>query len=120
MTTPQDSTLRRFEDALVARDEAWYELTLIISGASQLSARAIANARKFCESYLTGRYHLTIVDLHENPASVLNAEVLAAPTLVKNQPLPVQKFVGDLSNSEKLRSAFGLRELVIADQTPED
>jgi circadian clock protein KaiB len=109
MTESQELMARRLEDALVARDESWYELTLIVCGASQLSTRAIANARLFCEKYLEGRYHLSIVDLHEHPSSALNGQVLAAPTLVKNQPLPVQKFVGDLSNTERLQAVLGLR-----------
>jgi circadian clock protein KaiB len=102
MTESQELMARRLEDALVARDESWYELTLIVCGASQLSTRAIANARLFCEKYLEGRYHLSIVDLHEHPSSALNGQV-------KNQPLPVQKFVGDLSNTERLQAVLGLR-----------
>jgi circadian clock protein KaiB len=113
MTSPHNSTSRRFEDALAARDETWYELTLVIIGASQLSARAIANARQFCETFLAGRYHLAIVDLHEEPASVVGSQVLAAPTLVKNYPLPVQKFVGDLSRTEMVLMAFGLEPAVV-------
>lgn len=109
MTTPHDATLRRFEDALVARDAAIVELTLIVSGASDLSARAIANATSLCEDHLAGRYHLSVVDLHEAPASVPSGQVLAAPTLVKTQPLPQRKFVGDLSHTDKVLLALGLR-----------
>jgi circadian clock protein KaiB len=108
MTTPHDATLQRFEDALAERAESWYELTLIVSGASELSARAIANARQFCEAHLHGRYHLSVVDLHEEPASVGGRQVLAAPTLVKNHPLPVRKFVGDLSRTDNVLLALGM------------
>ena len=108
MTTPNDATLKRFEDALVHRDESWYELTLIVSGASALSARAITNARRLCDTHLEGRYHLSVVDLHEEPASVASEHVLAAPTLVKNRPLPVRKFVGDLSHTNRVLLALGL------------
>ena len=71
MTAPHDATLERFEDALAALDEAGYELTLFVSGASDLSARAIANARRLCDVHLDGRYHLSVVDVHEDPAAVL-------------------------------------------------
>lgn len=107
-TTEQHATLLRFEEALAARDDFWYELTLIVSGASDRSTRAIANAKALCEEHLPGRYHLAVVDLHEAPASVLTDHVLAAPTLVKNQPLPVRKFVGDLSKTDKVLAALGL------------
>jgi circadian clock protein KaiB len=108
MTIPHDATRQRFEDALAARAESWYELTLIVSGASELSARAIANARQFCEAHLQGRYRLAVVDLHEEPASVGGGQVLAAPTLVKNHPLPVRKFVGDLSRTDNVLHALGI------------
>ncbi|HLL64947.1 MAG TPA: circadian clock KaiB family protein [Micromonosporaceae bacterium] len=108
MSTPNDATLKRFDAALAHRDESWYELTLIVSGASALSARAIDNARRLCDTYLEGRYHLSVVDLREEPVSVANEHVLAAPTLVKNRPLPVRKFVGDLSNTDRVLLALGL------------
>lgn len=101
-------TLARFEDAAARRAGTTFELTLIVSGASELSARAIANATLLCETHMAGRYHLSVVDLHEAPASVLTGDVLAAPTLVKTRPLPVQKFVGDLSRTERVLAALGL------------
>jgi circadian clock protein KaiB len=115
MTAPHDSTIERFEDELAALDEACYELTLFVSGASELSARAIANARQLCDTHLAGRYHLTVVDVHEDPAAVISSRVVAAPTLVKNRPLPVRKLVGDLSQTVKVLLAL---ELPIAEATP--
>jgi circadian clock protein KaiB len=108
MTTPQDATLRRFEDELAALDESTYELTLFVSGASDLAARAIANARRLCDIHLHGRCHLSVVDVHENPAAVLNSSLLATPTLVKNLPLPVRRVVGDLSHTDKVLRALDL------------
>ena len=102
------TTLRRFEEAVALRAETVVELTLIVSGASDLSARAIANATLLCETHMAGHYHLSVVDLHESPASVESGHVLAAPTLVKTQPLPMRKFVGDLSRTEKVLAALGL------------
>jgi circadian clock protein KaiB len=103
-----DDTLARLEAAIALRDATTVELTLIVSGASDLSARAISNATLLCETHMAGRYHLSVVDLHEAPASVLNGQVLAAPTLVKTRPLPVQKFVGDLSRTDRVLAALGL------------
>ncbi|MCO8129053.1 hypothetical protein NHL50_17745 [Acidimicrobiia bacterium EGI L10123] len=108
MTAENDAVLRRFEEAVALRGEERVELTLIVSGASDLSARAIANATALCEENLDGRYHLSVVDLHEAPASVSSGQLLAAPTLVKTQPLPMRKFVGDLSRTDKVLAALGL------------
>lgn len=108
MTTPSDATRKRFEEALERRDETWYDLTLIVSGASALSARAIANARRLCDTHLQGRYRLSVVDLYEQPGSAANENVLAAPTLIRNQPLPVRKVVGDLSHTNRVLHGLGL------------
>jgi circadian clock protein KaiB len=108
MTAPDDATLRRFEDELSAFDESDYELTLFVSGASDLAARAIANARRLCDIHLHGRCHLSVVDVHEDPAAVLSSRLLATPTLVRNMPLPVRRVVGDLSDTDKVLRALDL------------
>ena len=115
MTGPFDATLRRFEDELSAFDESDYELTLFVSGASDLAARAIANARKLCDVHLHGRCHLSVVDVHEDPAAVLSSRLLATPTLVRNMPLPVRRVVGDLSDTDKVLRAL---DLPLARPTP--
>jgi circadian clock protein KaiB len=108
MTAPHDATLRRFEDELAALDETRYELTLFVSGASDLAARAIANARRLCDVHLHGRCHLSVVDVHDDPNAVLTSRLLATPTLVKNLPLPVRRVVGDLSHADKVLRALDL------------
>lgn len=118
VSATNDAALRRMEEAVARRDEAHVELTLIVSGASDLSARAIANATALCEEHLGGRYHLSVVDLHEAPASVAAGQVLAAPTLVKTQPLPLRKFVGDLSRADKVLRALGLPDPRSVEQAP--
>jgi circadian clock protein KaiB len=107
MTTPRDSTLLPSQDDLGRFSDNLYRLTLFVSGASDLSALAIANAKELCETHLAGRYHLSIVDVHDNP-SVLNSHVFATPTLVKDRPLPVRMLVGDLSSTEKVLLALDL------------
>ncbi|MEY2475742.1 MAG: circadian clock protein KaiB [Actinomycetota bacterium] len=89
-------------------DEARYELTLFVNGASDLSARAIANARQLCETSLAGRYDLHVIDVNDDPAAVLAHRLIAAPTLVKSRPLPERKIVGDLSQMDKVLQALGL------------
>jgi circadian clock protein KaiB len=88
--------------------EPRYELTLFVSGASDLSARAIANARALCNTHLRDRCQLSLVDVYEDPAAALEGGVLAVPTLVKSLPLPVRKLVGDLSQTDRVLLALGL------------
>jgi circadian clock protein KaiB len=78
------------------------ELTLFVSGASDLSARAIADATELCDVRLAGRVRLSVVDVHEDPAAVLRHGVRAAPTLVRTWPLPQRRFIGDLSQPDQV------------------
>jgi circadian clock protein KaiB len=97
-------------------DESGYDLTLFVSGASDLSARAISNAKALCEIHLAARYQLGVVDVHEDPAAALSGRMLAVPTLVRNRPLPVRQVVGDLSDTGKVLLAL---DLPLADNVPE-
>jgi circadian clock protein KaiB len=92
----------------MTRDAPFCELTLFVSGASDLSARAIANARTLFDLHLGRRYHLAVVDVHQDLGAVIGSGVIAAPTLVKNRPLPVRKVVGDLSDTRRVLLALGL------------
>jgi circadian clock protein KaiB len=96
-----------------ARDDERRELTLFVSGASDRSARAIADARELCDVHLAGRYQLSVVDVHEDPAAVMSHGVVAAPTLVRARPLPLRRFIGDLSHAGDV-----LRKLEIGPHVP--
>jgi circadian clock protein KaiB len=109
MTAPEDTTLAQFENEIASLDHVVYKLSLFVSGASDLSARAIGNARRVCENHLCGRYELSVVDVNEDPAALLGSRVVAVPTLVKSWPLPVRMLVGDLSDTEKVISSLDLR-----------
>jgi circadian clock protein KaiB len=108
VTDSHDATLKRFEDAHAAPDETFYDLTLFVSGASDLAARAINNTRSLCDLHMGGRYHLAVVDVHDDPGALLDSGVLATPTLVKNRPEPVRRVVGDVSHTERVLRMLGL------------
>jgi circadian clock protein KaiB len=95
-------------EEIVVVEEAFYELTLFVSGASDLAARAVTNATRLCELHCGGRYHLTVIDIHEDPSSLITSNVLATPTLVKSLPAPARRVVGDLSESAKVVARLDL------------
>lgn len=94
-----------------APDAAHYVLQLYIAGTSSRCIRAIANIRTICEQYLDGRYDLEVVDISQHPALAEEEQIIAAPTLVKKLPLPVRRFIGDLSATERILIGLDLREL---------
>jgi circadian clock protein KaiB len=91
-----------------ARHEPCYDLTLFVTGASDLSAHAVADAKKLCEAHMTGNYRLSVVDVHEQPDALVRSGVLAVPALVRNGPLPARQFVGDLSSAGRVLLALGI------------
>jgi circadian clock protein KaiB len=104
---PLKSKLRNateaFEEALKGKalKRAKYILRLYVTGSSTHSMRAIHNLKKICEEHLPD-YDLEVIDIYENPAAAREEQIIAAPTLVKKLPRPLRKFVGDLSNTQKI------------------
>jgi circadian clock protein KaiB len=105
---PLDST-PEFDKLLEgAADRARYVLRLYVTGATDRSLRAIANIRQFCERYLKGRYDLRVVDIYQQPSRVQAQQIIAAPTLVKSEPLPAKRLVGDFSDRNRLFASLGV------------
>ena len=84
--------------------EIRYGLTLFVTGATPRSMRAVANVRDFCERELRGAYDLDVVDLYEAPERAQPANVIVAPTLVRDHPKPVKLLIGDMSDVERLKA----------------
>jgi len=51
---------------------------------------------------LQGRYNLEVVDIYQHPEQIKPEQIVVIPTLVKEQPLPLRKMIGDLSNKERV------------------
>jgi circadian clock protein KaiB len=79
------------------------------------SARAIENVRAICEEHLQGRYELEVVDLYQQPALARSEQILAAPTLIKELPLPLRRLLGDMSDRERVLVGLDLRPKPEAD-----
>jgi circadian clock protein KaiB len=90
-------------------EEAEYFLKLFISGQTTRSTLALQNIRRICDANLQGRYRLEVVDIYQDPRVACDAQIVAAPTLVKLSPEPVRRIIGDLSDSEKVLTALNLK-----------
>jgi circadian clock protein KaiB len=102
-TKLRDAT-EAFEEALRRGPlrRAKYILRLYVSGSSARSLKAVYNLKKLCEEYLSDEYDLEVIDIYENPDAAREEQIIAAPTLVKKLPQPLRKFVGDLSNTQRI------------------
>ncbi len=95
--------------ALPPAPDECYVLKLYVTGMTRRSRAAISNIKAICEEHLAGRYDLEVIDLFARPYVAKDEQIIAAPTLVKRLPAPLRRFVGDLSNSERILLGFGLR-----------
>lgn len=79
-----------------------YVLRLYVSGVTPRSVTAIENIRAICERHLQGRYDLQVIDIYQQPELARSAQIIAAPTLIKQLPVPLRKLLGDLSETERV------------------
>lgn len=77
-------------------------LRLYVAGQTPKCLIAFENLKKICEDYLQDIYKIEIIDLLKKPQLARNDQILAIPTLVKKNPTPLRKIIGDLSNVENV------------------
>jgi len=84
------------------REKAAWALRLYVAGQTPKSVAALGNLKRLCETHLSGRYQIEIIDLLKNPRLAAGDQILAVPTLVRKLPVPIKKIIGDLSNEERV------------------
>ena len=100
-----------FEEVIQTdKKDGKYLLRLFIAGINPKSKRAIENLREVCEENLKDQYELEIIDIYQQPIFAKEGKIIAAPTLIKELPLPIRRFVGDLSDKQKLLLGLDVRK----------
>jgi circadian clock protein KaiB len=89
-------------------DSLGYNLRLYIAGQTPRSIAAVSNLRKLCETYLSGRYRLDVIDLMAEPNRAQRDRIVAVPTLVRRPPGAITRIIGDLSNSERVLNLLNI------------
>jgi circadian clock protein KaiB len=85
-----------------------FDLTLYVTGTTPASVRAISNIRSYCEHLLKGKYTLEVVDIYQHPAMARDEQIIAAPTLIKHEPKPLRRLVGDFSIRDRVTAGLGI------------
>ena len=91
-----------FEALETIKKDDKYILRLFIAGINPKSKKAIENLRELLEENLKIDINIEIIDIYQQPIFAREGKIIAAPTLIKELPLPIRRFVGDLSNKHKL------------------
>jgi circadian clock protein KaiB len=81
---------------------AIFELRLYVAGQTAKSIAAVANPKRICETHLSGKYRIEVIDLTKTPQLAAGDQIIAVPTLVRRLPESVKKILGDLSNEERV------------------
>jgi len=97
-----------FEERASDRTKECYVLCLYIAGLTPRSTLAVERIRAICDRYLADRYELTVVDLYLEPELARQAQVVVAPTLVKQIPSPMRLFIGDMSDEKRILKVLNI------------
>ena len=88
-----------------------YQLRLYVAGQTVKSRAAVENLTRICETHLSGRYRIEVIDLLVNPKLAAGDQILAVPTLVRHLPEPIKKIIGDLSDEERVLVGLDVQPL---------
>ena len=95
--------------SLVIRPTGKYVLRLFVAGATDRSRQAVLRVRQLCEAELKDNYELEVIDIYQQPNLARDNQIVATPTLIKEFPRPVRRFIGNLLNTAGL---FGELDLL--------
>jgi circadian clock protein KaiB len=73
-------------------------LRLFVAGATDRSRQAVLCVRRLCDVELNGECEMEVIDIYQQPGLAREHQIVATPTLVKELPRPVRRYIGDLSS----------------------
>jgi circadian clock protein KaiB len=85
-----------------------FKFRLYVAADTQNSVQAVSNLTAFCREHLPDRHEIEYVDVFKEPKRALEEGVRMTPTLLKVSPAPVQRIVGNLSDTRRVRETLGL------------
>jgi len=98
----RQTTTESFEKRVANHSQERYILCLYVAGLTPRSTLAIERIRSICERHLLGRYELIVIDLYLQPEMARQAQIVVAPTLVKQSPSPRRLFIGDMTDETRI------------------
>jgi circadian clock protein KaiB len=84
-----------------------YVLRLYVAGNSPRSQRAVRNLSRICQSYFED-CEIEVIDIYHERERARVQQIVGAPTLIKELPLPLRRLIGDLSDEKKVFAALDI------------
>jgi circadian clock protein KaiB len=105
--------MQEMQDQSGARrsDGRRWVLRLFVIGMTPSSARAVRAIKGLCEEHLRGRYELQVCDLYTRRGGEdwgQPDELFAAPQLLRLEPGPKLRIVGELDQTERVLQRLGI------------
>ena len=85
-----------------------YKLKLYIVGETRNTKRLLDDLKLILEKGLKELYSLEVIDVLDHPQRAIDDKIFATPTLVKVDPPPVKKIIGNLGDKEIVLEKLGL------------
>jgi circadian clock protein KaiB len=79
-----------------------FVLRLFVAGATTRSPQAVLRVRELCAAELNTNCDLEVIDIYQQPAMARANQIVATPTLIKEFPQPVRRFIGNLLHTTGL------------------
>ncbi len=87
-----------------------YKFELYVAGDGIRSRTAIETLIRMCEERLAGRHELEVIDVLVDPERAESAKILATPTLLRREPTPSIRIIGDLTLTTSVLAKLGVPE----------
>ena len=85
-----------------AKPAAKIILRLFVAGATARSRLAILRVRELCKGEPHDTCELEVIVIYQQPKLARDNQIVATPTLIKEFPMPVRRFIGNLLNTDGL------------------
>ena len=87
-----------------------YKLRIYLAGKSKRDEKNVGELREILEYKLKNQYSLQVIDVLDSRELAIQDNVLATPVLIKLEPQPVRKLLGDFGDYEKLMLLLGMAD----------
>ena len=101
-TSKTSRATRAVEKFPISRPKGKYVLRLFVAGATTRSRQAVLRVRQLCAAELKDNCTLEVIDIYQQPELARENQIVATPTLVREFPRPLRRFIGNLVNTAGL------------------
>jgi circadian clock protein KaiB len=86
-----------------------YILRLYVTPQTIRSEQAVATLQDIVANELAGEYELEVIDVLEQPRLAEEEGIVVTPTLVKEEPPPLRRIFGDLTDRDQVLRGLDLK-----------